>query len=533
MVAGRENYFGNANEHRENVVQMDGMFAGNYNDYNINRTGLSTEAIEDTQVKTGGVDASSPMGMSLVINMVSKSGGNQFHGSIGGDYQPLSWNDNNAPEGGSPSIHAVHQSDYSFGGPIKKDRTWFFSAFRKSDIIAGTGRSAAQLSALQTFAPGVPLDDSHIVSNMPFVKVTTKVGANHTLAGVFQSDRLLQINAGPINYQNDVLATGGQMYGAKLTSVWSPHVNSTFTFNYNNKGGNSPSAYDGILGTGPQVNFHQTASLNTGILQGSGILAQGGNLPFMALDNSSLMMFRGDVNAFKEGWAGSHEFAFGFLLLPRSVYETENDYLKQRVHSGGAEADRSEQCRGGDGAVPPPVRDERAQPADGEWARPRQRHLRPGQLEADLASHGQLRRPGGFSASIRRAPQSSAPVERRGGAAPRLRVRPHRRREKRAARKLGPLSPPVDGWTRPVRGVRRQRRGGVSRYVRHRRQRHVLDVARHSGETGGDLVPAVRSEFPRAVHGRARPRLPASIPGTAERGHRRRTEDHQGQLRPD
>src|ERR1700733_12719937 len=30
--SGRENYFGNANEHRENVVQMDGMFAGAYND---------------------------------------------------------------------------------------------------------------------------------------------------------------------------------------------------------------------------------------------------------------------------------------------------------------------------------------------------------------------------------------------------------------------------------------------------------------------------------------------------------------------
>ena len=325
--SGRENYFGNANEHRENVVQMDGMFAGNYNDYNINRTGLSTEAIEDTQVKTGGVDASSPMGMSLVINMSSKSGGNQFHGSVGGDYQPLGWNDNNAPAGGSPSIHAVHQSDYSLGGPIKKDRTWFFSAFRKSDIIAGTGRSASQLGALQTFAPGAKLDDSHIVSNMPFVKVTTKVGANHTLAGVFQSDRLLQINAGPIAYQNNVLATGGQMYGAKLTSIWTTHVNSTFTVNYNNKGGNSPSAYDGVLGTGPQLNFHQTASLNQGILQGSGTLATGGNLQFLALDNSSLIMIRGDLNAFKQGWAGSHEFAAGFLLLPRSLYQTENDYL--------------------------------------------------------------------------------------------------------------------------------------------------------------------------------------------------------------
>src|SRR5207248_7479999 len=129
----------------------------------------------------------------LVINMVSKSGGNTVHGSAGFDFQPLGWNDNNAPAGGNQSTHAVHQSDYSLGGPITRDRTWFFGAFRKSDIIAGTGRSALQLGSLQAFAPGVTLDDSSITSDIPFVKVTTKLGLNHTIAGVFQSDRLLQI----------------------------------------------------------------------------------------------------------------------------------------------------------------------------------------------------------------------------------------------------------------------------------------------------------------------------------------------------
>src|SRR5207237_5300647 len=156
-------------------------------------------------------------------------------------------------------------------------------------------------------------------SKKSYLNVTMKLGHNHTLAGIFQSYRMLQINAGPINYQNNVLATGGQLYGAKLTSIWTEHVNSTFTVNYNNKGGNSPSAYDGVLGTGPQLNFHQTASLNQGILQGSGTLAAGGDLPFLALDNSSLVMIRGDLNAFKQGWAGSHEFAAGFLLLPRRL----------------------------------------------------------------------------------------------------------------------------------------------------------------------------------------------------------------------
>jgi hypothetical protein len=325
--SGRQNYFGNANEHRENVVLMEGMYAGAYNDFNINRTGLSTEAVEDTQVKTGGVDASSPMGMSLVINMSAKSGGNQLRGSAGFDFQPYDWNGDNAPAGGTPSIHQVHQTDFSVGGPIQRDRTWFFGAFRWSEVRAAVGRTAANVAALNAFAPGQPLLDSPTKSNMPFVKVTTRVGNNHTLAGIFQADRLQQFNAGPINFLANVLAVGGQLYGAKLTSVWGPHTTSTFTFDYNNKGGNKLQDYDGILGTGPALNFHQGATLNSGILVGTGALASGGNLSNMALDTSSLTMFRGDITAFKDGWIGSHEFATGFLALPWNQYDTENDYL--------------------------------------------------------------------------------------------------------------------------------------------------------------------------------------------------------------
>ena len=128
-ASGRQNYFGNAVEHRDAVTLMEGLYAGNYNDFNINRTGLSSEAIQDTEVKTGGIDAASPMGYGLVINMVSKSGGNDFHGTGVVSYQPFKWNANNVGSG-SPATREVHQYDVSFGGPIKKDKTWFFGALR-------------------------------------------------------------------------------------------------------------------------------------------------------------------------------------------------------------------------------------------------------------------------------------------------------------------------------------------------------------------------------------------------------------------
>ena len=60
--SGRQNYYAQGVEHREHVTLMDGMMAANYWDMNVNRTGLSGEAIADTNVKLGGVDASAPMG---------------------------------------------------------------------------------------------------------------------------------------------------------------------------------------------------------------------------------------------------------------------------------------------------------------------------------------------------------------------------------------------------------------------------------------------------------------------------------------
>src|SRR5207249_9065137 len=64
--SGRQNYYASGVEHREHVTQMDGFMAANYWDMNVNRTGLSGEAISDTNVKLAGVDASAPMGYGLV-----------------------------------------------------------------------------------------------------------------------------------------------------------------------------------------------------------------------------------------------------------------------------------------------------------------------------------------------------------------------------------------------------------------------------------------------------------------------------------
>ncbi|MFQ5789374.1 MAG: carboxypeptidase regulatory-like domain-containing protein, partial [Acidobacteriota bacterium] len=84
--SGRMVYFGHATEHFAHVIQLEGMNASSYRDSQVTYVGMDLDMIDDVQVKTGGVDAASPLGVGLVINIVTKSGGNNFSGSAGFSY---------------------------------------------------------------------------------------------------------------------------------------------------------------------------------------------------------------------------------------------------------------------------------------------------------------------------------------------------------------------------------------------------------------------------------------------------------------
>jgi hypothetical protein len=332
--SGRQNYFGNAVDHRDAVVDMEGMMASNYNDSNINRTALSTEAVEDVQIKTGGVDAASPMGYGLVLNMISKSGGNQVSGSGGWTYQPFAWNGDNTGGNGTPATRAINQADVSGGGPIMRDRVWIFGAYRWQNNQTTPSRIPAVVAALKALYPGEEFENTSLKSQQPYAKVTARLGTSHTLAGIYQGDRLHMLNVGQTMTKFDeVLSTGGALYGAKLTSAWGSILTTTFTASYNNKGGNGLDSYDGRTIPGPSIDVHPAFTVAQGRATGTGLLVTtGGNrsvgcMGCMLLDKSSVTMLRGDVTWFKDNLSGSHEFEAGFLALPANNFDQETVYL--------------------------------------------------------------------------------------------------------------------------------------------------------------------------------------------------------------
>ena len=93
---------------------------------------------------SGGLGESETGGAS--INIIPKSGGNRFAGDWNTTYTQDSWFDRNTDHyrsgcPGSPCIGALFQAvkwDYdvsgSYGGPIKRDRAWFYTSGRDNEI---------------------------------------------------------------------------------------------------------------------------------------------------------------------------------------------------------------------------------------------------------------------------------------------------------------------------------------------------------------------------------------------------------------
>ena len=126
---------------------------------------ISQEAVQEFQVATNRFSAQLGRSGSSVINIVTKSGTNEFHGS--GAFYFRNKNLQGLPATFDRSFGQVppfHREQYAFtiGGPIKKDKAWFFGSFeyrnQKGAVLVGE-RNLATRSIIRSFAPA-PLHDT-------------------------------------------------------------------------------------------------------------------------------------------------------------------------------------------------------------------------------------------------------------------------------------------------------------------------------------------------------------------------------------
>ncbi len=99
----------------------------------------SLEAISEFKVQTSNYSAEYGASAGAVVNVVTKSGTNEFHGSA---FEFLRNNAFDArdfflPPAAKQPLYIQHQFGGSFGGPILKNRVWFHSAYQRTSITQG------------------------------------------------------------------------------------------------------------------------------------------------------------------------------------------------------------------------------------------------------------------------------------------------------------------------------------------------------------------------------------------------------------
>jgi len=179
---GTQNVASNGATPTANNLQFNGIDANNLvensaagaQSFEVGTAIPAPDSIEEFKVQTANFDAAYGRGTGANVDLVTRSGTNTFHGSVWEFVRNNLFNANDFFTKGSGQPRAdlkQNQFGASVGGPIVKDRTFFFSAYQGTRQVNGLGdsvtttlppltsnRSAAALGA--QFCPAAHLNST-------------------------------------------------------------------------------------------------------------------------------------------------------------------------------------------------------------------------------------------------------------------------------------------------------------------------------------------------------------------------------------
>ena len=258
----------------------------------VNTTGLTygtvgspvvNDFIEEIEVITGGYNAEFGRATGGIVNVVTKSGSNEFKGSVWGYWQPgvLTYAAQTTPVNAA-SIDAVGNLNYAadvgfeVGGPIIKDKLWYFvgfdPSFSQNDYTRTTKSQMDCRVAAGTIVPGI-FDAAHgfpggAPSSTDYPGLSTcntdYTKPNQTMGYVGKTTADIDPKTGfyitqPLD--SEIRSTTGHTYNilAKLNYAATPEHQGQLAFQALPSSVNSPGVF------GPAVNGYQGSQLTTDV----------------------------------------------------------------------------------------------------------------------------------------------------------------------------------------------------------------------------------------------------------------------------
>ncbi len=209
----------------ENVYFIDGVNTTGV-EYGFQGKELNFEFIEAVDVKTGGYEAEFGKSTGGIVNVITKSGGNDFHGDVFGYYNDNSLrSDADTTVATNGSINGLSREDYGFdlGGYLLKDKLWFFAAY---DQVSNSTENLLILSG----SNATLLSDTESDRDLAAAKLTYNLAEGHSVIGSFFqdprddsgaiSDSGHSLNGEPSTYLG-TLETGGRDFAVRYQGILS------------------------------------------------------------------------------------------------------------------------------------------------------------------------------------------------------------------------------------------------------------------------------------------------------------------------
>lgn len=233
-----------------NIVQVDGLMINGLDGDGAVQQYINEAMVQEMTYQTAGAGADvSPGG--IRVSIVQKDGGNTFHGSFFGAWSDGGWQSDNLSDDlisrglrAADRIDRIYDFSAGIGGPIKRNKVWFFGAARAWAVdapIADTffvpaGATQAQCqSGLVACEQGI--DDQNIKSAL--LRLTWQVSDRNKLSVYY--DEIDKFRGHGMNAGDDPL-TASQIWTSPIyndavmkwtsTPTSSLLIESGFSFNY-------------------------------------------------------------------------------------------------------------------------------------------------------------------------------------------------------------------------------------------------------------------------------------------------------------
>jgi len=334
-VAGSESgqqsqFFGKGADPKDAVWSIDGIVITDQ--VSMSSPGYYTyDQFDEVSFETGGNDVSMSSG-GMGINFATKRGTNDYHGSIGGYFTHDDLQSSNIPaelagdprlEGNDKADHTEQIADYSFdlGGPIVKDKLWFYGSYGKNDIRIKRLTQTRDKTVLENMSAKLNWQASpnDMVSFFWFDNAKTKVGraasglqeaASHTRdqGGAYQDGRPHGLSKLEWNH----------IFGPSLfLNVKAGYYNNGFTLT-------------------PQGGLDTREVIDNVAAEATG---SSPDFTFLRPQYTA----NADLSYFRSGWGGNHEVKIGAgyrINDEESTGTQPGDKVQVRFNTGGPDAAR-------------------------------------------------------------------------------------------------------------------------------------------------------------------------------------------------